>query len=176
MQRFGEQVESSIDLLDVTNQICKRHLSHPTLSLPTANLLRVVVARSSSQSGLAAAADLFTATATRALDDARSRSPLPHHTLQTVAATLSTLCADTVPPAAAAALGAAMDAASGATLSADDHEVASAFGTLAQCVIAVSALPPGALRVPELQQKGVNPRCSRAPPSAQQAPGRVPRR
>lgn len=140
--------------MDVTNQICKRHLAHPTLSLPTSNLLRVVVARSSSQSNLASAADLFTTTATRALDDARARSPLPHHTLQTVAATLSTLCADTVPPAAAAALGAAMDAASGATMSSDDHEVASAFGTLAQCVIAVAALPPGAPRVPELQQKG----------------------
>ena len=154
MQRFAEQVESSIDILDVTNKICKRHLSHATLSLPTANLLRVVIARSSSQSNLAAAADAFTATTTRALDDARSRSPLPHHTLQTLAATLAMLCTDTVPPAAAAALSGAMDAASGATMSSDDHEMASAFGTLSQCVIAVSALPPGALRVPELQQKG----------------------
>eukprot|EP00892_Ulva_mutabilis_P004364 jgi/Ulvmu1/229/UM001_0233.1 len=153
IQRFGEQVESSIDLVDVTSQICKRHLPHATLSLPTANLLRVVVARCSAQSNLAAAADAFTAATTRALDDARSRSPLPHHTLQTLAATLSMLCTDTVSPAAAGALSSAMDAASGATMSADDHEMASAFGTLAQCVIAVAALPPGAMRVPELQQR-----------------------
>jgi hypothetical protein len=115
------------------------------LGLPTANLLRVVVSR-------CAAKGSPTVTA---LEAARSCTPLPHYTLQALAAALSTLCIDSVTPQASGALGSAMDAAMAHAGVSDDHEMASAYGTLSQCVIAVSKLPPGAHRVPDLQKKGM---------------------
>lgn len=154
LQRFGEQVESCISLLEVTSQICQRHITHTVLGLPTANLLRVVVSRCAAKGQLAAASAAFVSPTVTALEAARSCAPLPHYTMQALAAALSTLCIDSVTAQASNALGSAMDAAMAATGVTDDHEMASAYGTLSQCVIAVSKLPPGAPRVPDLQRKG----------------------
>lgn len=155
MQRFREQVESCIDLLDVTNSICKRHMPHGVLGLPTANLLRVVVSRCAAKGQLAAASVAFLNTTVTALESARSCTPLPHYKMQALAGALSTLCVDSVNHQAANALGSAMDAAMAHTGLSDDHEMASAYGTLSQCVVAVSKLPPGAPRVPDLHRKGM---------------------
>jgi hypothetical protein len=154
VQRFGEQVDSCINLIEVTSQICQRHMSHMILGLPTANLLRVVVSRCAAKGQLAAASSAFVSPTVTALEAARSCTPLPHCMMQALAAALSTLCIDSVTPQASSALGSAMDAALAHAGVSDDHEMASAYGTLSQCVIAVSKLPPGAPRVPDLQKKG----------------------
>lgn len=148
-------MESCISLLDVTKQICQRHMSHIVLGLPTANLLRVVVSRCAAKGQLAAASTAFVSPTVTALEAARSCTPLPHYTMQALAAALSTLCIDSVTAQTSSALGSAMDAAMVHTGVSDEHEMASAYGTLSQCVIAVSKLPPGAPRVPDLQKKGV---------------------
>jgi hypothetical protein len=157
VQRFGEQVDSCVNLLEVTAAICQRHLGNMVLGLPTANLLRVVVVRCAAKGQLAAAGAACIAPTVQALEAARARIPLPHYMVQALAAALSTLCTDVVPLNACSALGGALDAAMSATQVSDDHEMASAHGTLAQCVIAVSKLPPGAPRVPELLKRGALP-------------------
>ena len=152
-------MDSCVNLLEVTSKICQRHMTHTVLGLPTANLLRVVVSRCAAQGQLAAASAAFVSPTVTALEAARSCAPLPHYTMQALAAALSTLCIDSVTAPAANALGSAMDAAMAATGVSDDHVMACAYGTLSQCVIAVSKLPPGAPRVPDLQRKGVMQQC-----------------
>lgn len=162
MQRFGTQVDDSVDLNDVVRALCAKHLHSPTLGLPVANLLRVVVGRRAA-AGRAAECGPFQESICGAVDALRSRAPTPHHLIQQLAATLALLCASGVSRAATDAFDAALTLGSRGTGASDDHEVCNAHGTVAQVVCAIAQLPASAQNVPALHGKGVLQFCTPAP-------------
>jgi hypothetical protein len=153
LQRFGPTVDDSIDLGEVTRALCTRHLSHLILSLPTANLLRVVVARRAAQRRLSECSSLE-GEICKVLDAVRSRAPTPHHLVQQLASTLALLCEHTVSEAAADALHTALTVASRGIVAVDDHEVSNSFGSISQIVCAIARLPVNVPSVAGLQGRG----------------------
>lgn len=153
MQRFGEQVDDSVDLDYVTHTLCTKYLTHQMLALPTANLLRVVVARRVFQHRLSECSSLAEATYS-AVSTAAARSPTPHHLIQQLAAVAALFCDDAVSPAAAEALKALLVAATRASGVTEDHELCNAIGSVAQVVCAIATLPTGLPAVEVLQTRG----------------------
>lgn len=161
LQRFWRQVNDSLDLIDVTRLIAAQHLGNATLALPTANFMHVVIARRATLERAADCAPLEQHI-TSALDALRSRAPAPYHLVQQLAAALALMCGTVPSEKAAEGLRTALTVVSRGTIVADDHEVSTAFGAMAQIVCAIAALPLGSAAVDGLRTRGVLPTPMRA--------------